>query len=190
MTLKHPAAISLAFVLITGPILMFAETTASSATDKEACILALKLTPELAETGSYKIRIDTCVRQREALRLSIDRNLRNKLRVEDVMERLTRNSRAINYRVVGTPETAAERQNRWNAMYRDNEAPIYSAPQNRPSRRAIQSDAEVSTKAWREVDGKVHQERLLRAMEACKQYSNNDYRRNACIRAELVNTQP
>ncbi len=190
MTLRHPAAISLAFVLITGPILMFAETTASSATDKEACILALKLTPELAETGSYKIRVDSCVRQRESLRLGMDRNLRNKLRVQEVMEHLTRNSRAINYRVIGTPETAAERHKRWNAMYRDNEAPIYSAPQNRPSRRAIQNDAEVSSKAWREVDGKAHQERLLKAMTACAHYNDNDYRRNACIRAELVNMQP
>lgn len=181
MTLNHPSVITLAFVLITGPALLFAET---SVDDKQACIQALQLTPELAETGTYKIRVDSCVRTRENLRLSQDRNLRNTMRAAKVQERLTRNSRVINYRTVETPETPAERQERWNTIYGD-ESWLYSVPVARPSRRSIQKDVSVSSKAKRETDGALRQERLHEALKACSHLTGS-FHRNNCVRAKLT----
>lgn len=179
MTHTRSAAISLAFVLITGPALLFAE---SPVDDTTACIQALQLTPELAETGTYKVRVETCVRMRENLRLSQDRNLRNTLRAEKVQARLTRNSRVINYRSVGAVETPAQRQQRWNAIYGD-ESWLYSAPVARPSRRAIIDNAEATIRDRENTSAQEQQQRLIDAIEACKHYTNQFMREN-CVRSE------
>jgi hypothetical protein len=181
MTIAHPAAITLAFVLITGPALLFAET---SVDDKQACIQALQLTPELAETGTYKVRVEACVRTRQNLRLSQDRNLRNTLRAEKVQERLTRNSRVVNYHTVATPEIPAEKQKRWDAIY-GKESWLFSVPIARPSRRTIQKDVSTGNKEQRENNGALRRERLLEALKFCSHLTSSFHQKN-CVRAKLT----
>lgn len=179
MSIKHPAAISLAFVLITGPLLSFADM---SVNDTEACIQTLHLTPELAETGSYKIRVESCVRQRQSLRLHQDRNLRETLRKQKTLERITRNSKAVQSRITGI-ETPSARMQHWKQTYTGTEKALYSAPVDRPSRRSIKNAARVSTMAWKNVDAKEYQQRLLKAIDACKHHTSQ-YMRSNCVREE------
>ena len=183
MTHRHPAVLTLAFILITSPLLMTADD-GTTMSDRDACLKTLKISPELAELGTYKWRVDQCVHQRELLRLNIDRNLRNTMRFQSVQQRVTRNSRATVFKSIlkMTPE---QMEKDFSRLYSPEKNELTVKPFDRPSRRSINTGRNNNSKATRSETGDLYQARLLKALDACKLLTN-DYDHSNCVRNKMV----
>lgn len=180
MPLRHPATLTLAFVLITSPLMMSADN-GTGMSDFDACLKTLNISTELASVGTYKSRMNQCVRQRELTRLNLDRNLRNTMRFSAVQSRMTRNSRATVFKAI-TPHTSQEMM--LPKIYRTMD-PRALQPIVRPSRRAISSGKNNNSKAIRDESADVRAQRLLKALDACKLYTS-DYEHSNCVRNKMV----
>jgi hypothetical protein len=113
MSIRHSFSIGI-LLLILAPAVA-ADTEVSPYRDD--CLKALRYTEELANTGTYKIRVQRCEEQRADENLDTSRRDRLRYRTEAVQERITRNSRARVQRVIPEPETETERFDRFQKIY-------------------------------------------------------------------------
>jgi len=101
-------------------LLCLVPVTQASETDtpyRDDCIKALRYTEELANTGTYKIRVQRCIDERTDDNLDTSRRDRLRYRTEAVQERITRDSRARVQRVIPEAETARQRFDRFQKIY-------------------------------------------------------------------------
>lgn len=114
MTTMHSLSIGL-LLLIIAPAAAAADAEVSPY--RADCIKALRYTEELANTGTYKIRVQRCEEQRASENLDTSRRDRLRYRTEAVQERITRNSRARVQRIIPEAETARQRFDRFQRIY-------------------------------------------------------------------------
>lgn len=116
------------------PSLAAEETAIGTDEERAACAHSLGLSPALAETGSYKIRIDNCIHERWQALQTIERTNRLQLRAESVLDRITRNSRSYIHRPIAEAQTPAERFDRFQQLY-DADSTYRLLERNKPSLR-------------------------------------------------------
>ncbi|PIR51279.1 hypothetical protein COU78_02150 [Candidatus Peregrinibacteria bacterium CG10_big_fil_rev_8_21_14_0_10_49_24] len=153
--------------------------------ERDACMKALGLEPYMLEKGTYKIRVDACLEQRLATSAQNERQWRLQLRAEKVQERISRNSRSAIQKVIGLPETAAERSDRRKEL--EQERAEYSELQqskDRPSRRSLKSNNGISTQDKRKESARIARNRMDEALKACADKTSHFHRSN-CVRAKL-----
>lgn len=84
---------------------------------KKQCITALRITPALAEVGTYSLRIDECIADKEYAELNLSRRGgRTQARIEEIKERITTDNRARISRVIPPIETYEERFDRFQEI--------------------------------------------------------------------------
>lgn len=144
----------------------------------------LGLTEAQVQIGSYRVRLDGCIRERVRGREQQDRQWRLNLRTQSVFERITRNSRSALQRGIGAPETAAEVNDRRKAV--EAERTQYEnlrKTSERPSRRLIKLSGTPGIEERKETALRVR-ERMKEAREACAHFDTHFHRSN-CVRAKL-----
>lgn len=206
MNTLHSLSIGL-LLLVLAPVTQAAETVEVPYRDE--CIKALRFTEELANTGTYRIRIERCIEERANENLDTSRRDRIRMRTEAVQERIKRNSRARVQRVIPEAETDRERFDRFQTNYVPTRVNPYQkttvkpvgynryTPQtsesvfekrinfSRPSRRIIKQDALMQTRSSRFESGDTYQKELLKALDTCSHITNR-FHRNNCVRTEQI----
>lgn len=169
-----------------------AETVDTGSTEWNDCLTLLRLSADIADRGTYRMRMAECVN--EQLRSKevgdVDREHRLSLRAKQVMEafqsgRLSATTRSVdtrvfrnsNYqRVNNTEVTSQATTSATNATHR--------TAHSRPSRRSIQDGAYSQSIADKKAESALYQQRWQAALESCKQLSSH-FHRNNCIRKHL-----
>lgn len=103
-------------VITTTTLPAFAQTDTEEQYRKQ-CVQALGLSADLAATGTYKLRVDNCIRQRTEAELNMSRNMRLQMRAQAVAEQLTTSGAPRSFRVIPAPETPAQRFDRFQQLY-------------------------------------------------------------------------
>lgn len=101
--------------------------------ERTQCAKSMGLS-DLADTGSYSLRIDNCIRQLRQAEQTIDRTQRLQLRAESVLDRITRNSKAYIHREIEQAPTPQQRSDRLRQLL-NAENTYRKLEQNRPSLR-------------------------------------------------------
>lgn len=160
------------------------------------CLNILRLDKDIAERGTYKVRMVQCVNEkiRAAEVGDLDREYRLNLRAQKI-RRAFESGRLNAARSVSQPANAVEdrrvvpttqfRRYTTNTTSRDSSNENVSHA--RPSRRSIKARAVQLTRSSKQRASDEYQQRWLEAVQACEGIDNNFHRSN-CIRRQLRQT--
>lgn len=176
------------------------ENVDTESTEWKECVALLRLDPEIAVRGTYKIRVTECVN--EKLRNKevgdVDREHRLTIRARQVRDAFRSGRLGTTARSVSTQKAAEIEGRRYvpttnfrrfrtvTPTQRSNETD--NSDYSRPSRRSIKAGALQLTRSSKDRASDEYQEKWLAAVKACEGITNHFHRSN-CIRRNLEQTQ-
>jgi hypothetical protein len=173
------------FLLAAGFSLLSATAPVTAAENRSACMQQLGLTEQLVQLGSFRIRLDGCIRQRVRLTDSQDRAWRLQQRAVTTSDRLERNAELNIRRAIGVPESDIELQRRRETVDAARLKVIQGQSDYvRPSRRAIIRGEVPTSRSLGALSGDLFYQRQQEALKLCSPIENNFHRTN-CIRAKM-----
>lgn len=176
------------------------DTVDTDSTEWKQCVSLLRLNPDIAKRGTYKIRVVECVNEklRDKEIGDVDREHRLSLRARSVIDafrsgRLGATARSVDTRRLRNNNYIPPQDDAQNAIRFQRRVPSVrqttndqtsNANYSRPSRRSIQNNAYSQSIEDKKTESEIFQQRWKDAIEACKAIDNN-FRRNNCIRKRL-----
>ncbi len=174
------------------------DTVDTDSTEWKQCVSLLRLNPNIAKRGTYKIRVVECVNEklRDKEIGDVDREHRLNLRARNVIEafrsgRLGATARSVDTRRFSNNDNqvpqdtgTSPRFTRRIPTVQNVNRSTSNANYSRPSRRSIQDNAYSQSIEDKQTESEIFQQRWKDAIEASRAIDNN-FRRNNCIRKRL-----
>lgn len=173
------------------------DTVDTTSAEWTECLRLLRLDKDIAERGTYRVRMVKCVNEkiRQTEVGDIDQEHRLSLRARKVQEafvsgRLGATARSVDTRHFTNRNFKVQEEGITVFFQKLTPTPSNASnnrPRNfvRPSRRLIKQQARLQqTRASKARDSKAYQQRWKEAVDACKAISNSFHRDN-CVRARL-----